>query len=144
MRNLLKCIGLVFRHGGFPAFLLTVLIVTNGALAPLSVWLWQNIIDSVTANIGNGSLAHTVGEGGFMAAVPWIAAFVFVLLLYNMRELSKQVLMIGITHRLRDNLLPAIADKILNLDYWCFEDRNINDLISRVGNSPENQFTRVF
>lgn len=133
---LLRIAELVLKHGRWPAFLLLVLIVTNGALTPINVWLARNTIDTAVGAVNSGS--------GMLAVLPWVLGFVVVLALYNLRELLEQVLQIRITHRLRDNLLPLIAHKTANLQYWCFEDSKTYDLISRIGTSPENQLTQSF
>lgn len=133
---LLRIAGLVLKHGRLPALLLLVVMVTNGALTPLGVLLSRNMIDSAIDAVGTGS--------GILAVLPWVMGFVVVMVLYNLRELLEQILKIRITHRLRDNLLPLIADKTANLQYWCFEDSHTHDLISRIGTSPESQLTQSF
>ena len=133
---LLRIAGLVLKYARLPALLLVVVVVGNGLLTPLSVWLSRNVIDSATAAVRAGD--------GMRAALPWVLAFVVVLVLSNLRELLEQILKIRIAHRLRDNLTPLIADKVANLQYWCLEDSHTHDLIHRVGNDPEGQFTQGF
>lgn len=136
LSSLLQMIGLVLKHGRLPAFLLVVLVVTNGALAPLIVWLSQHLIDETVAAVRE--------QASFAAALPWLLALLLVLIAHNTRELMEQVLKIRLTHRLRDSLCPAVAQKLNRLQYWCFEDSEEKDLIERVGSSPESQFTQVF
>lgn len=101
---LLRIAGLVLKYARLPALLLVVVVVGNGLLTPLSVWLSRNVIDSATAAVRAGD--------GMRAARPWVLAFVVVLVLSNLRELLEQILKVRIAHKLRDNLAPLVADKV--------------------------------
>lgn len=134
--RLAKLIRLVLNNGGWRARILFLLIVSNGALAPIKTWLLRNVVDSVVTDQSGSSI--------LAAALPWVAGLVLVLLLYNLRELAEQILKIRLTHKLRDRLSPIIAQKAMDTQFWCFEDSQTRDLMSRAGSSPENQFTQTF
>ncbi len=96
LKNLLKIIRLVLKEGKLPAVILLILIITNGALVPINIYLWQQIIDISI---------HEFRTGGSIAPVlPYILGFIMILSLYNLRELLEQITKTKLTHRLRDNL----------------------------------------
>ena len=136
LKTLLRITYTVLRHGRWPAVLLMILIVANGVLLPLNLYFWEKIIDTTVQVMESG--------GSVLPILPYLLGFIVLLALYNLRELCEQIVRIRLTHRLRDNFLPQISRKMMNLEYWCLEDREIHDLIMRVGSSPEEQFVQTY
>ncbi len=134
--DVLKALKLVLRTGGLPAVILAVAVIGNGALSPLSVWLTKKTIDT--------GIDRLSGDGDIQTFLSWIILLILVLVVYNIRELTEMVLKIRITHRLRDNLVPIIAQKYERMKYSCFENSKTADLISRIGNSPEKSIANMF
>lgn len=57
MRELVRTVRLVFANAPFPAALLALLILSNGALYPLTVHLTRRTIDTAIAGATSGDLA---------------------------------------------------------------------------------------
>lgn len=126
----------VLRLGGFPAVALALVMLVNGAMAPLTIWLTQNVIDIGIRQSEQGQTLTPV--------IPWLVGLVLALVCLNLRELTEMVTMIRLKHRLRDWFNPRVLAKLSRLEYQCFEDTNTVDLISWVGAAPEEGLSQSF
>jgi ATP-binding cassette subfamily B protein len=126
----------VLRLGGFPAVALALVMLVNGAMAPLTIWLTQNVIDIGIRQSEQGQTLTPV--------IPWLIGLVLALVCLNLRELTEMVTMIRLKHRLRDWFNPRVLAKLSRLEYQCFEDTNTVDLISWVGAAPEEGLSQSF
>lgn len=136
MHDIYKSILLIYKKGKHISILLTVLIVGNGILLPLSAYFIKSIIDVGANELKMGTKLTPI--------LPWVFALVGVLILYNLRELLEQLLKVKLSHKLRDEIMPKVVEKYKKIEYSCFEDKETQDLLSRVGSNPEETFTSVF
>jgi len=137
-RKSLKSISLVFRYARGPAVIKLAQIGLSAALAPLSIYFTQRIIDAAAAAIAHG--------GDWNALVPWVALLLSSLLFYNAigGGFLDGILYITIRRRLNTGMTPDILEKFRRLDYACFEDKDVQDTLQRMSSDPQDKVFQLF
>lgn len=135
MKHILQTVKLAYKHGRQYALLLSLIIVSNGFFPPVLVLCTQRIIDSVILIIEEGHSSSRL--------MIWIAVFVLISVLFNLRELMEQLVGERLIEKYRTELSPLLIENYKNIEYFCYEDEEISSLISRVGSSPENELKRA-
>lgn len=136
LRNNFNNIKIVLKYGGLSAVILLILIFFTGVVNPINTVLLSNLV-----NVGiNDFSRHRISSN----LIIYASLFLLILVYYNVYNLIYDYLKVKISQRMRDQLLPVIIHKTYKLEYSNFEDPEIRNLISRVGSSPDIQFTTIF
>lgn len=123
-------------YGGFQAVLLLLLMILTGLANPINT-----VIITKLVNTGVESFqAKAISKEFIIVGI----IFLVVLIYYSVYSFFYDILKISISRKLRNRLMPRIIYKIKRLEYHNFEDKDIKDLISRVGSSPDVHFANIY
>lgn len=104
-------------------------------LAPVSIWLTQNLVDSVLA--GGGSLEDFRIWG-------WAAALLVAMFFSASGSRVEALLDIVLKRKLCCAITDRMIEKHHKIEYACYENKETFDIISRMGNSPERILLDAF
>jgi len=105
-------------------------------LTPMNIYFTQMLIDNIERYM-NGSISIWPVFGLFFVLI------LSVLFLAS-TGLFDSIINISLQRKINQNLTTVIVQKFRKLDYCCFEDKDIADTISRMGNSPQDKILNIF
>ena len=135
-RESLKSIPVIWKCAKIPACLKILQSIFTAVLMPVSIYLTQLLIDNIELYInGIVNAAHIFG--------------IFVLVLLSAVFLAgtafiHNLILISLQRGINQNLTTIIVNKFLAIEYACFEDKNVADLLKRMGDAPQNNILNVF
>lgn len=134
-KNGLTAIKLVFSCS--PGAVLCKLLgsAAVAVLAPVSIWLTQNLVDSVLA--GGGSMEDFRIWG-------WAAALLVAMFFSASGSRAEALLDIVLKRKLCCAITDRMIEKHHKIEYACYENKETFDVISRMGNSPERILLDAF
>ena len=118
------------------AALKIVFMLISALSVPFLVYVTEKMITSIT-NIGQTSFSLSVTIG-------WIAVFALINLWGILQEHISHLIQLKTVKRLKENLLPGIAEKVCHIQYRHFEDPDAKDIFHRLGDSPHDIVLSIF
>ena len=110
--------------------------ILTAVLTPISIYFTQLLIDNIELYIND------------LVNMSYIIELVIVLLL-SMFFLcgvgfSDNLINISLQKSVNQKLTTNIVNKFFNIDYSCFEDKDIADTMNRMGGNPQNNILNIF
>lgn len=136
-RKSLNSIALLFRYA--PGLTILKLLQTgvSAALAPLSIYFTQRMIDTAAGIIKDG--------GGWNGLALWVGLLLCAMLFSSAGGgFLNGILYIAIRRRLNIGMTPDIVGKFKRLDYACFEDKDVQDTLERMSRDPQDKVFQLF
>lgn len=135
-KNSFRSVSVIWGCARLPAILKILQSILTAVLTPMSIYLTQILIDNIERfTAGEASLSYIIG--------------IFIGLLISLIFLSSsaffdQLIKISLERGVNQNLTTIIVKKFLTVDYWCFEDRDIADVMNRMGEAPQKNILNIF
>lgn len=136
LKNFIKCICTVFKYGAFPAVVLFFLSVFTGLTLPFTVLYTQKLIDSIILFLK---------ESVVLSSVLWNAAVLALTILFmNHVNFISNIAFIYLEKKLTYNLSEAILNKMLKIEFACFEDAALHDALKEIRSRPAKKVINLF
>lgn len=136
-RRSLQSISILFRYAPGLTVLKIAQIGLSAALAPLSIYFTQRIIDAAAGVV--------TGAAGWNGVVPWVALLLAALFFSSAGGgFLNGILYISIKRKLNIGMTPDIVEKFKKLDYACFEDKDVQDTLQRMSSDPQDKLFQLF
>ena len=137
-RGGLKSIAIMFRYAPGLTVLKMIQIGLSAVLGPMSIYFTQRIIDGAADIITNGA--------GWNGLILWVALLLFSMLFFGAvgGGFLNGILYVSIRRRLNIGMTPDIAEKFKKLDYFCFEDKDVQDTLQRMSSEPQYKVFQLF
>lgn len=119
------------------AFIFKLLeVVLTAAMIPLSLLFTRNLID--------GFALYLNGSEPISTSVVWGILLVASLFVSSSTTFINGLQSIGMRRQLDQAFTPHIIRKYSRIPYACFEDKDVQDTLNRVGNSPQELILQTF
>ena len=136
LKNFIKCICTVFKYGAFPAVVLFFLSVFTGLTLPFTVLYTQKLIDSIILFLK---------ESVVLSSVLWNASVLALTILFmNHVNFISNIAFIYLEKKLTYNLSEAILNKMLKIEFACFEDAALHDALKEIRSRPAKKVINLF
>jgi ABC-type multidrug transport system fused ATPase/permease subunit len=136
-RKSLKSIAILFRYAPGLTVLKIIQIGFSAALAPLSIYFTQRIIDTASGIITNGD--------NWQGLVSWVSFLLLAMFFSSMGGgFLNGILYISIRRKLNIGMTPDVVEKFKRLDYACFEDKDVQDTLQRMSSDPQDKVFQLF
>jgi len=137
-RQSFKSISIVFRYAPGLTVLKLIQIGFSAALAPLSIYFTQRIVDTVSGIIARGDDWNDL--------ILWVGLLLFSLLFYSAigAGFFNGILYVSIRRKLNIGMTPDVVEKFKRLDYACFEDKDVRDTLERMSSDPQDKVFQLF
>lgn len=132
--NLLSLIRCLFLYVPRTVFLRLLQCLVNALLVPASIIFIQKVIHSITYYVENGDLQIYI----------WMSLFIITIFINIISSNLDNYLRILMEKQLNENMTEVIFRKYQSIEYKCFEDTNIQNIISRVGSEPHLSLRDLF
>lgn len=136
MRKALKSVQIMFMVAPLATVIKIVQQAVAAAMAPLSLFFIQRLIDVI--------VAHLNGSTDISAVVLWIVLLVIAALLSDNINYVGALQVITMQRKLNEKLTAVFMDKLRNIEYSCFENSANHDILQRMGSEPQRRIFNVF
>lgn len=131
----LKSISIMFKHAPGLTIVKLTQVLVSAALAPLSIYFTQRLIDAATNYAVNGP----------RGLILWGGLLLVSLLLSSIGGgFLNGILYIAMRRALNSGMTSVFAEKFKRLDYACFEDRAVRDTLERMSSDPQEKLFQLF
>ena len=132
MRHFSYMLRTIFQYARIESVAYMLVEILSSLIAFLQLILLQFVIDSFMKN----SLTRGIGEGIIFLSI----YFVFQVLVQN----GKERLQFGLEKKVTLALGTHIAETVYSLDYKCFENEKMYNLIEKISDKPYEHFWKAF
>ena len=130
-------IKLMLQHAPVLTLLKIFQIVVIALLIPFNIFISQQVIDNIVYYLTyEGYIQHVIFWVSMLLASSLITAL-FGGLFSNLIEVS-------IKRRINKRMSPGIMKKFISMDYYCFENPEIQDTIELMGDRPQDTIYTIF
>jgi len=105
-------------------------------MTPLSLLFTQNLI--------NGFVAYFNSGASSLLIVLWGGLLIVSMFLASGTDFISGIQSINMKRQLDKEFTQNIVNKYRKIDYYCFEDANTQDTLTRMGNSPQDLILNTF
>ena len=135
-KKVFYAIKLMFQASWFYTGLKIVLVVITALSAPVTIFVTQRLLE----NIGTAE-RHLQG---IISIGLWIGALAVIHIWDLIQEHAGNLLQLILLRKLKEKLLPAMADKANSIAYEYFEDSATKDIFHRLDKAPHEMVWNVF
>ena len=132
----LKAIKIMWKYARLATLLKFAEVIFFSAMTPLSLLFTQNLID--------GFAAYFDSKTGISSIVLWSILLILSMFFVSGTGLINNIQSINMKRQLDDKFTQHITEKYRKIEYACFEDKKIQDTLSRMGNSPQDLILNTF
>lgn len=136
LKRIALSIKIMYKMAKWFAALKIIFMLISALSAPFLVYVTEKMVTSIT-NIGQTSFS-------LYATIGWIAIFAFIHLWGILQGHISHLVHLRTVIRLKENLLPIIAEKVSRIQYRHFEDSDAKDIFHRLGHSPQDIVLSIF
>lgn len=131
-----KSIRFVLKNAKIQAISVIIQKSIISLLIPLNFLLIQQLIDNITQYISYGQNIFNVIKNLILLCV----SFLFIAL----NDFCSNLIQLKLRLKLDDIVSVEIVNKFLKLKYCLFEDKNVSDIVKRMGTTPHKLLTDFF
>ena len=135
-RKVFYAIKLMFQASVFYTGLKIVLVVITALSAPVTIFVTQRLLESI------GTAERHLQ--GIICIGFWIGALAVIHIWDLIQGHAGNLLQLILLRKLKEKLLPAMADKANAIAYEHFEDSATKDIFHRLDNAPHEMVWNVF
>jgi ABC-type multidrug transport system fused ATPase/permease subunit len=136
LKDCIRSISVIWRCAKLPVIFKILQSILTAILTPMSIYFAQLLIDNIGHYKNN------------LVNPSYIFGILMLLLLSNLFLVGSgffdNLINISLQRSVNRNLTTIIVNKLLTIDYWCFEDRNIADTMNRMGGAPQNNILNIY
>lgn len=110
--------------------------IVSSLLIPLNLYLVQRLLNSVEQYI--------YGTVGLRTVLLFLVFLMGTVLLIANTGFLDNILKISIQRSLNEKLGADIVRKFVNIEYGCFEDKEVADTLNRMGAEPQTKILNIF
>lgn len=136
IKESLKSIGIMLKYAKVPTIFSLVGLLVQSFMMPLSIYFTGNLVNSVGGFIEKTSSLTSVGI--------WAILLLISMLLSANLGIIGNIQYIQMQRALNNNMTGAVLGKFKRLDYACFEDKDVQDTLNRMGNAPQDKILNLF
>lgn len=136
LKRIALSIKIMFKTAKWFSALKIIFMLISALSAPFLVYVTEKMITSIT-NIGQTSFSLYITAG-------WVAIFALINLWGILQGHISHLIQLKTVIRLKENLLPIIAEKVCRIQYRHFEDPEAKDIFHRLGDSPQDIVLSIF
>lgn len=136
LKRIALSIKIMYKTARWFGALKIVFMLISALSVPCIVYVTEKMITSIT-NIGHASFSLYVTIG-------WITVFALINLWGILQIHISHLVQLKTIIRLKENLLPVIAEKVCRIQYRHFEDPDAKDIFHRLGDSPHDIVLSIF
>lgn len=129
LKNTAKTISLLLKYAPGPAITVILITAASAAASPLTILFTEGLTNAVIA-----------GSGIALAALPLLAVMVYAPLC----EALNRFVGVKLEKCLSENMAEDILSKFSRLSYTCYDGRETYDVISRMGQNPNERLISAF
>ncbi len=136
LKQVLSSVRIVFVNAKISTSIKLLQCMLVAVLTPLSIFFTQKLIDSVESYI-NGAI-------DVWRIILYASLLLVSLLFIAGNGFFDSIINISIRRSINKNLTSVLVEKFKNIDYSFFEDKEIADTISRMGDMPQEKILNIF
>jgi len=137
LKALISPIKLIFTHSPLFTTLKVLQVIFTALVIPLNIFIAQNIIDSSVAFISNDTATAQV--------VFWVVLMLLISMVSaTISSLFGNLIEVEIRKQINQRMSPILLEKFISLDYCCYEDANVHNIMELVGDNPQERIYRIF
>lgn len=136
VKRIIFSIKLMFKNAALLSMIKIIFMIISALSVPFSFYVIENMIESIT-NIGQTSFSLYI-------TILWIIIFTAINLWGIIQRHISDLVQLMITKKLKENMLPSLADKVCHIQYSYFEDPESRDIFHRLGDAPHEMVLNIF
>lgn len=135
-RESIRSISVIWKCAKLPVIFKILQGILTAILTPMSIYFTQLLIDNIKS--------YTNGLVTFSYIVVILILLLLSILFLAGTGFFDNLINISLQRSVNQNLTTIIVKKFLDIEYWCFEDKDIADTMNRMGKSPQNNILNIF
>lgn len=135
-KYIIKAIKIMWKYERFTTILKFAEVIFFSAMTPLSLLFTQNLINEFAAYFNS--------KTGILSIVFWSVLLILSMFFVSVTGLVNNIQSINMKRHLDDRFTYHITEKYRKIEYACFEDKKIQDTLTRMGNSPQDLILNTF
>lgn len=136
IKESIKSIGIMLKYAKAPTIFTLVGLLVQSLMMPLSIFFTGNLVNSVGGFIEKTALLSSV--------VLWAVLLLISMLFSANLGLVGNIQYIQMQRALNNKMTGAVLEKFKRLDYSCFEDKDVQDTLKRMGSAPQDKILNLF
>lgn len=136
IKYILTAIKTMWKYARFATVLKFVEVIIISTMTPLSLLFTQKLI--------NGFIAYFNSKGSISFLILWTTLLIFSMFLASGTGFISDIQSINMKRKLDKEFTQHIIDKYRKIEFFCFEDTEMQDTLSRMGNSPQDLILNTF
>lgn len=136
LKQAIRSVGVMLKYARVPTLLMLLGQLALSVEPPLGIYFTKNLINAIGAYLGK-----TAPLSGVLV---WGALLVTIMLVSAGAGLFHGIMSIYMQRALNRNFTAVVLEKFKNLDYACFENKEVLNSVERMGSEPHMRIYYLF
>ena len=136
IKESLKSIAILFKYARKETVLSLIVLLCSSVITPITIFFTSSLVNSIGPFI-SGSVDASV-------LIKWSGLILTTLFFATVLEIFGNIIYISAEKSLNANFSEIILKKFIKLDYRCFEDTEIQDVLTRMGDEPQRKIHDLY